>query len=61
MDRRDPDYDPVIQYRAFRCDCCDSPIYEGDDYYEIAGEWLCESCAKQYFKDCRRTAERVGA
>lgn len=59
--KRDPEYDPIIMCRVFRCDNCDGAIYDGDDYYEIDGMWLCRSCAEDHFRECRRTAERIGA
>ena len=35
------------------CKVCGADIFEGDDYYEIDGEYWCEPCVY----DARRTAE----
>lgn len=60
--RLDPDYDVNAGNRAFYCDNCEGPIYYGDSYYEMqdgrAYLMLCPDCAKAFFEDCRRTAER---
>lgn len=33
----------------FLCDQCDKPIYEGDLYYEIDNEVICEECTKDKY------------
>lgn len=39
------DPDPVAT-----CDCCGSPLYEGDYLYTISGEELCEDCANDGYR-----------
>lgn len=36
-----------------RCVKCKTKIYDGDDYYNIDGEYYCEDC----IDNCRKTAE----
>ena len=45
-----PDPQPV-----FICSGCGKDILDGDDYWEILGEQLCESC----IDDARRIAEAI--
>ena len=47
---RCPNHEPVV---VTECDLCGSEIYEGEEYYEIAGGTYCESCVS----DCKKEAE----
>lgn len=38
---------------ANKCDICGEDIYEGETYYEIFDENICENC----IKECRRYGE----
>lgn len=38
----------------YECDLCGCEIFEGDEYYEIGDEILCEKCVD----DCKKIAER---
>ncbi len=43
-------YDPATPPEAeakYICECCGAGIYEGDSFYWIAGERVCESCVEQ--------------
>lgn len=51
VDEEWPDEELQIVYY---CSDCGEPIYEGDDYYEIAGDIICEKCIDNY----KHTAER---
>ena len=35
----------------FDCDCenCDCEIFEGDEYFEIGGQVLCEDCVRDIY------------
>lgn len=44
------DDEPKVLYH---CEGCDSPIREGDTYYDIFGTYMCEDC----INDVRKTAE----
>nr|DAR29970.1 MAG TPA: protein of unknown function (DUF4428) [Caudoviricetes sp.] len=41
---------------AYRCECCKSAIYDGDEYIEdeVTGDAYCEDCFKERFR--HRTA-----
>lgn len=39
---------------AFNCDWCGDEIYLGDDYYDIAGDKVCEDCLNN---EVKHTAE----
>lgn len=32
------------------CSACDAPLYEGDSFYLIEGETLCEECLKYMYR-----------
>jgi hypothetical protein len=34
------------------CEACQSPIYEGETYYDMFGDILCEECVK----NCKKQA-----
>lgn len=34
----------------YHCECCGDPIKEGDDYYEVCGLIICESCVRDNHK-----------
>lgn len=38
---------------CFRCDCCGGDIVDGDDYFAIGEDKICENCAE------KKTAEYV--
>lgn len=38
---------------AHHCAICDAEIYEGDEYYDIGGDAICEDC----IENARREAE----
>lgn len=44
------------------CHYCLGEIYEGEDYYRVEGQAVCEHClprlAEDYFGACRRTGGR---
>lgn len=33
---------------VLHCDMCGEPIYEGDTYYDIAGDRICANCMDGY-------------
>lgn len=35
------------------CSGCGTPILDGDDYYDVDGDYYCEDC----IYECRKTAE----
>lgn len=40
----------------YYCVVCEDGIYEGDTYYEIDGDTVCEECVDDYVRDvCRMT------
>ena len=43
------------------CDSCDCEIEDGDYYYELDGECLCERCAEQWLEEQRMTYDAAGA
>lgn len=47
----------AYEYAPTRCCICDGEIYEGEYYYHINGEAVCEDCigvyARQVFAPCR--------
>lgn len=49
-DSRCPNYEPQV---FGECDMCGAEIYEGEDYYEIAGGIYCEYCVSE----CKKEAE----
>lgn len=42
------------------CACCGTDILDGDDYYDINGEIMCENCAYEWLRDQRYTADIEG-
>ena len=39
-----------LEEPELRCSVCDSPIYEGDYYYNISEDIYCEDCLKDLFE-----------
>lgn len=42
---------------GLKCSECEEEIYEGEEYYEIDGECLCNGCANEWFYAHKRVAE----
>lgn len=43
----EPSLNPPESIPVFYCDWCGGEIYDGDAYYEIGKECVCESCIDQ--------------
>lgn len=41
-----------------RCAVCGASICEGDDYYDLSDEAVCEGCDRDYMRRFRKIAER---
>lgn len=51
-----PNYEPEI---CTYCEICESPIYEGDKFYEeINGCIMCVDCLMDYISEHEKTAEK---
>lgn len=50
----EPPIDPPEYELRIKCECayCGEPIFEGDTYYELGGNPICEVC----IDEARRTA-----
>lgn len=40
---------------VYRCEYCDVPIYEGEEYFEIDGDILCEDCVRFLYSKTAQT------
>lgn len=45
-DRQEPVYHDDWKYR---CDRCNKPIYEGEELFDIEGEYLCSECVFELY------------
>ena len=56
----EPPLDPPEDVVFATCDHCGGEIYEGEEYYYIDGQYICEDClsdfAEKYFADCKEEA-----
>lgn len=46
----DPYWNPPYK-TICTCCMCEASIYEGDTYYEVGGDAVCESCIDDYVKE----------
>lgn len=51
IDSEYPEIEPYCQ-----CDMCGEPIYDGEDYWDINGDIVCEDCLLEYMQCFKRTA-----
>lgn len=42
------------------CECCGDPIYEGDEYVDIGGDYYCTECAEDTYADEDAVCECCG-
>lgn len=45
-----PDPQQEDEIPVYMCAECKGPIYEGDFYYYVDGEYYCEDCADKLFR-----------
>lgn len=38
-----------------KCGMCECDLYEGEDVYCINGEYICENCIEEYYKEYKVT------
>lgn len=51
VDSEWPEPKPILQCNCNGCDIC-----EGEDYYDVNGDIVCEDCLKKYMRSFRRVA-----
>lgn len=53
----EPPLDPPEDVVFAMCDHCGGEIYEGEEYYDIDGQYIHEDClrdfAEDYFSECK--------